>query len=136
MANRPPKMLAFAFWRLRAYFRATATDAYAEWMAGAVIMCSESCGILAALFGVSALLRRRPIMPVSPMFSLVVLAVFVIVTNLYVLRLNGWKRFEKEFETYSTQVRSIGSVSVFAVVFLLITAMALTARAARSFATP
>jgi hypothetical protein len=116
------KVLAFAFWRLREFFRAVHDDGYSEWKAFAVICCAQICGITGLVFGIFVVLKRPVKLPaeVSPWAFAIILSSVVVAANHYLLRLDtSWAQFKAEFEAYSARSQMVGSVLTFAAVILL-----------------
>jgi multisubunit Na+/H+ antiporter MnhB subunit len=134
MPVRSTKLLAFAYWELRRFFRTFLhDDGYSDWKALAVICCAQLGGIMAAVSVISIILGHR-ILPASraSMYSFAIaLACGVTAVNYYALRFqNKWARFEAEFEHYSARAQTLGRLAVFVAVIVIAVTTLLAAAAA------
>lgn len=123
MMIRPAKWLAFVYWRLQQVFKGIYDDGHSEWKAMVIICCTELAAILGLLY-IAELVGVRPLVPQSQGMSLIfgiTLTSFIVFANQRLLRRNNrWKRYLAEFETYSTAVRSFGTIAIILTIVVVV----------------
>lgn len=132
------KWLAFVYWRLQQVFKGIYDDGWSEWKAMGIICCTQLAAILGLLFSSSLLIGRSLVPESDGMFMIFGLGLFSFIgaINQHILRRNHrWKRYLPEFETYSTAVRSLGTIAIFlaiaAIVMLSLKAAVMAGRLLR-----
>ncbi len=125
MAFRPSKLLAFAYWQLRRFFKFTLyDDGYSDWKAMATLCVVQLLLGLVALTLISKYVGYRLLTyeGSSELPSAILITGVVVGGNYYVLRFeNRWARLEVEFESYSKLTRVLGGLAVgVAIVFALV----------------
>lgn len=130
MAMRSTKLLAFAYWQVRRFFRASPFDeGYSDSKALAVLCIAQIVlilsvmSLLATSFGYTFLVPSRT----SEVLFAVLLSSAVTAANYYALSYrNRWARFEAEFESYSALSRRVGSFVVASTLVLIVVAAVIT----------
>lgn len=117
------KLIAFAFWELRRILNAIAGDAWLDFRAMALLVCTQ-IGFVLSLLGTVSILTRRSLLPpqglASTFFNLF-LAATVSVVNYYGIQYKDrWKRFESEFNAYSKSRKAVGGLVIMVLPILAI----------------
>jgi hypothetical protein len=111
MSLQSRKLVAFAFWEFRRTLVAISGDWLLDFRAMSLLVITQICLILSVLEFGSIILGRRLIpasMPGATLFALC-FAIAIAVLNLYAVSYNNhWKQYEREFEGYSTFIKTLG----------------------------
>jgi hypothetical protein len=115
----PPKAFALLFWELRCFFNALYDDGYADWKALTIIGCCEAALLLTLVFSMSVALGHR-FLPKSK--AEIYAGAFGVASLLHGMNYfslkykDRWKRFEREFQSYSLLGRVVSAAMTFLVV--------------------
>jgi hypothetical protein len=128
----PAKWLAFAFWQLKRCLKPLNGDRYGQFVALTFLGGIEISAVVTVFALVSVLVGHR-ILPTSTLirrlleFGLVVAP--VVGNHLVLIYRNRWTRHQAEFESYSANVQTIGGIAVFALLFVALIAVVMSATA-------
>jgi hypothetical protein len=112
---RPRKLVAFAFWEFRRAIFAISGDWLLDFRAMGLLVITQTCLVLSMLEFGSIVLGHRLIPASQPGATLIALccAISIAALNLYaVSHKDHWKRYEREFEAYSTFTKTVGCLAV------------------------
>ena len=120
------KVLCFAFWQLRCAVGFVLEDATADFRAQVLLLIIELALVL-GLLGSALLICEHPSVPRSGTARVLigcVIAGSLVGVNYYTVGYqNNWKRFVREFESYSRLTKTLGGIALVVALVLGFTAM-------------
>jgi hypothetical protein len=118
---QPTKILAFAFYQVRTWFKTVSDDGFSDFKALVVVLAIEYF-LLADAAGLASVLAGRLLIPTERRGLVTVVAAVVFglgFANYRCIWKDGkWSRFKSEFDFYSVRVRVFGQIALVAAVIV------------------
>jgi hypothetical protein len=123
MPLRVVTLLPFAYCELRAFFKAVYDDGFADFKASVFILCAQGFLVMIAL-GVASIAAGRKLLPRSTGGTILMAVLLFLgleaLNHFTLLTKEKVSAYEKEFSSYSTHNRVLGSVLVLAVMLIIV----------------